>query len=134
MKTIALFLPVVVLLTGCGDGGRDAALRTAAAGTWTTADVALPDSARVTDVATTFMPNGTWLSRYTVTRGSSTRQQVTEGTWQVENGVLFEEQTNVDGIADKNGQRGCSLIIELGKGRMVLSNAYSPNRVFLKRQ
>ncbi len=133
MKRIAMLLGAVVLLAACGARSRDAALRAAVVGTWATGAVTLPDSGRVTDVATTFMANGSWLSHYTLTRGGNSRQQVTGGTWRIENGFLFEVQTNVDGIADNSGQGGTSEIISLDKERMVLSNSYSPNRVFLKR-
>jgi hypothetical protein len=135
MKITFTILAVILLLTACvHQPSGDAALRAKIIGGWTTADVILPDQARVSDVTTTFQPNGSWFSRYIISRAGGSQQQTTMGTWQIESGIMFELQTNVDGVADTTEQRGGSKIIALDSHEMVLSNWYSPRRIFSRKQ
>jgi hypothetical protein len=128
-------LVVILLLAACAHyPGGDAALRAKIVGTWTTADVILPDQVRVSDVMITFQPNGSWINRYKIIRAGDSRQQTTSGTWQIENGFIFELQTNVDGVADTSAKRGGSNIIRLDSHEMVLSNWYSPRRMFSRKE
>lgn len=134
MKTTIPFLLPVLLLTACSHGLRgDVELRAQIIGTWTTADVFLPDQARVSDVTTVFEPDGSWVNRYTITRTGESRKQTTRGSWHIENGFMFELQTNIDGVPDTIEHQGNSKIIQLDGHEMILSNWYSPHRVFLKK-
>ena len=112
----------------------DAVLRAKVTGTWTTADVTLPDQAKVSEVTTTFQPDGSWYSHYTVSRAGDSRQQMTSGTWQIDRGFLIELQTNADGFADTKSQSGSSMVLRLDSREMVLSNWYAPKRVFLRKE
>src|SRR5580765_5896046 len=110
----ALMLSLMgALLTGCTrEQDNDAGLRSRIAGTWTTADVILLDKAQVSAIETIFRTDGSWVNRYTVTRGTDSRKQTTSGKWQIEDGSMFEEQTNVDGVsADTREQRAGSKIL-----------------------
>jgi hypothetical protein len=131
VKTTSTVLAVILLLVACAHHpGSDAALRAKIVGTWTTADVRLPNQAQVSDVTTTFQPDGSWFSRYTISRAGDSQKQMTSGTWQIENGFMIELQTNVDGVADTTSKQGGSKIIQLDSHEMVLSNWYSSRRVF----
>ena len=132
-NTIAVFA-MIVLLVGCDQQTRDdTSLRTVVTGSWTITGVILPDRAQVSDVTTTFKPDGSWINHYTVTRAGSSRQQTTSGSWQIENGILYEQQTNVDGVTDTASQRGGSMILQIDSHEMVLSNWYSPRRIFTRK-
>jgi len=122
---------LILLLAACAHySDSDATLRAKIVGKWTTAGVTLPDQAQVSDVTTTFQPDGSWITRYTVTRASDSRKQTTGGSWHIENGSMIELQTNIDGVADTKEQQGGSKIIRLDSREMILSNWYSPSRTF----
>jgi hypothetical protein len=123
------------LLTDCTrQQDNDADLRSRIVGTWTTANVNLPDKAEVSAIEATYRTDGSWASRYTITRGTDSRKQTTSGKWQIEDGSMFEEQTNVDGASvDTREQRAGSKILKLNSHEMVLSNWYAPRRVFLRK-
>ncbi len=134
MTKVFLALLTLAFVAACSSRvNDDADFRANIVGTWTTADVKLPDEAQVKDVESTFRADGTWTSQYTVTRAGSSRKQSTSGVWRVENGYMVEVQTNVDGITDTNAKPGASRIVQLDKREMVLSNYYSPRRVFVRR-
>jgi hypothetical protein len=136
VKTTFTVLAAILLLAACAHHpGSDAALHTKIVGTWSTADVILPDQARVSDIVSTFRPDGSWIDRYTVTRAGDSRKQTTAGTWQIEGGFMFEVQTNVDGVAvDTTAQRAGSKILKLDSHEMILSNWYAPKRIFLRKE
>ena len=136
VKNIFAFLVLALLVAACTHyAGGDAALRAKIAGTWTTADVILPDQSRVSDVMTTFMPGGSWLTQYKISGSFCySGPQMTMGTWNVTNGSLVELQTNVDGVSYTAGKEGGSKILRLDTHEMILSNWYSPRRVFVRRQ
>ena len=132
MKTASTFLFLVLLLTACGRHvDNDAALRATFVGTWTTADVDLPDHARVRDITTINNPDGSYVTKYTISRAGESRRQATGGTWQITNGFFIEAQTSVDGT-NVIGPSGASKIIQLDSREMILSNWYSRRRVFLR--
>jgi hypothetical protein len=134
MKILFTFLTAILLLSGCSHhSGSDAELTAQIVGTWTTADVILPDQAKVSDIVTVDNFDGSYISRYTITRAGNSRQQTTSGRWQVESGIFYEQQTNVDGVTDSASQRGGSTIIQIDGHEMVLSNWYSPSRVFSRK-
>jgi hypothetical protein len=134
MKILFACVTAIFLLSGCSrHSGSDAELTAQIVGTWTTADVILPDQAKVSHIVTVDNADGSYISRYTITRAGNSRQQTTSGEWQVENGIFYEQQTNVDGVTDTNSQRGGSLIIRIDSHEMVLSNWYSPRRVFSRK-
>ena len=135
VKTAFSNLALIFLLASCArEPAGDTALRATVVGTWTTADVTLPDQARVSGVTTMFQPSGSWLSRYTVSRAGNSRQQVTSGTWQIQKGCLIEIQTNVDGVADTKSQPGSNQILHLDSHEMILSNWYAPSRTFFRKE
>ena len=135
VKTTFTVLAVILLMAACSrQSDEDAALRTKIIGTWTTADVVLPDLAQVSDVTSTFQSDGSWINRYTITRAGGSRKQMTSGTWQIEKGFMIELQTNADGVVDTTEKPGNSKIIRLDSHEMVLSNYYSPRRVFIRKQ
>jgi hypothetical protein len=134
MKNAITVLAVIVLLTGCGQYPKDnTSLQAKVTGTWTITGVMLPDLAQVNNVTTSFEPDGGWTSHYTVTRAGNSKQQTTSGSWQIEGDILYEQQTNVDGVTDSASQRAGSKIIQIDSHEMVLSNWYSPRRVFTRK-
>ena len=134
MKTTLTALMAILLLCGCSHhSGSDAKLGAQIVGTWTTADVIFPDQAKVSDIVTIDSSDGSYISRYTITRAGNSRPQTTSGRWQIENGIFYEQQTNVDGVTDTASQRGGSMIIQIDSHEMVLSNWYSPRRVFSRK-
>ena len=135
MKTVVRALAAIALLSACSrQTGSDMELRAKIVGTWTTADVPLPDGAKVSDIITTFAPNGAGVSRYTITREGNSRPQTTSGIWKIECGFMIEEQTNVDGMAiDGESHRAASMILRLNDHEMVVSNWFRPYLVFHRR-
>jgi hypothetical protein len=135
VKTTFTVAAVILLMTACSrQADGDAALRAKIIGTWTTAGVVLPDQARVSHVTSIFHTDGSWISRYTISRAGSSRDQTTSGTWQIEKGFMIELQTNVDGVVDTTDKAGGSKIVRLDSHEMVLSNYYSPRRVFIRKE
>jgi|GEM_PF-4987036 len=134
MKNVATLLALVLILPACAHRvPNNPSARTNFIGTWTTADVTLPDQTLISDVTTIIRPDGSYISRYTISRAGETRQQTTGGRWKIKNGFFIETQTNVNGTS-AIGESGTSKILRLDNKEMILSNWYSPQRVFLRQR
>jgi len=111
----------------------DAILRAKFVGTWTTGDLILPDGTPIREIVTVDRPDGSYLTQYKIVRNGELRAETTGGTWKITGGSFTETQTNVNG-APFAPQSDTSKILQLNSQQMILSNGYSPRRVFFRRE